>query len=304
MIPRLPGAVPEIPVANLAAALEYYRDTLGFTVDWVADDIALAGLSRDACRLFLAGPAFTHRAGNAAPLVTWLNLESPEEVDALHHVWHRAGADVLSPPESKPWGLREFTVTDPDGNRFRVFHDVATPARERAERESLATLSRDLVSIRLATEGDWPRIWPLFSRVVSTGDTYTVPPETTEAEGRAYWVDRALAVYVAEADDKVVGTYCLRVNLPGLGSHSANAGYMVSPALAGRGIGSRMCQHSLVEARNMGFEAMQFNAVVSTNHRAVALWKRHGFEIIGTVPRGFRHRRLGPVDLYVMHRFL
>ena len=158
--------------------------------------------------------------------------------------------------------------------------------------------------IRLATAEDWPRIWPLFSTVVSTGDTYAIPPETTEPEGRAYWMDRAIAVYVAEEDGQLVGTYCLRMNLPGLGSHVANAGYMVVPTESGRGIGSRMCEHSLQEARSKGFEAMQFNAVVSTNHRAVALWKRHGFAIIGTVPKAFKHRVLGPVDLYIMHRFL
>src|SRR5215471_17476638 len=135
--------------------------------------------------------------------------------------------------------------------------------------------------IRPAAATDWPRIWPLFSAVISTGDTYTVSPEATQEEGRAYWMDRALAVYIAEEKGTVVGTYCLRVNLPGLSSHIANAGYMVDRNSAGRGIGSRMCEHSLVEARTKGFEAMQFNAVVSTNHRAVALWKRHGFMIVG-----------------------
>jgi ribosomal protein S18 acetylase RimI-like enzyme len=161
-----------------------------------------------------------------------------------------------------------------------------------------------MLSIRSATAADWPRIWPLFATVISTGDTYTVSPESTEEEGRAYWMGRALAVYIAEENGVVVGTYCLRVNLPGLSSHIANAGYMVAPGSAGRGIGSRMCEHSLAEARAKGFEAMQFNAVVSTNHRAVALWKRHGFAIIATVPRGYKHRTLGPVDLYIMHRFL
>ncbi|HTS87325.1 MAG TPA: GNAT family N-acetyltransferase [Gemmatimonadales bacterium] len=160
------------------------------------------------------------------------------------------------------------------------------------------------VSIRSATSEDWGRIWPLFAAIVSTGDTYTVPPEITEEEGRAYWMEHALAVYIAEEEGKLVGTYCLRVNLPGLGSHVANAGYMVAPDCAGRGIGSLMCEHSLNEARARGFEAMQFNAVVSTNRRAIALWQRHGFVIIGTVPQGYKHRLLGPVDLYIMHRFL
>jgi len=160
------------------------------------------------------------------------------------------------------------------------------------------------ISIRLATGDDWPRIWPIFSAVVAGGDTYTIPPEVSEADARAYWMGKGLAAYIATQDGAVAGTYVLRANQPGLGAHVANAGYMVDPARFGRGIGSRMCEHSLAEARARGFEAMQFNAVVSTNHRAVALWQRHGFTIIGTVPRGYRHRRLGYVDLYIMHRLL
>lgn len=178
------------------------------------------------------------------------------------------------------------------------------PLRARGPARLGVMPSSPQLTIRAATSTDWHLIWPLFSTVVSTGDTYTVPPETTEAEGRAYWMGRAIAVYVAEENGQLVGTYCLRVNLPGLSSHVANAGYMVAPSSAGRGIGSRMCEHSLDEARSKGFEAMQFNAVVSTNHRAVALWKRHGFAIIATVPKAYKHRTLGPVDLYIMHRFL
>jgi len=161
-----------------------------------------------------------------------------------------------------------------------------------------------VIQIHPATDADWPRIWPLFATVVATGETYTVPPEVTEAEAKAYWMGKAVAVYLAEQGSALVGTYALRANLPGLGSHVANAGYMVARGFEGQGIGSRMCEHSLQEARAKGFEAMQFNAVVSTNHRAVALWERHGFEIIGTVPKGYRHRRLGPVDLYIMFRLL
>lgn len=160
------------------------------------------------------------------------------------------------------------------------------------------------ILIREATASDWIRIWPLFATVIAGGDTYTVPPEVSEDEGQAYWMGKALAVFIAEEGERVVGTYSLRINLPGLGSHVANAGYMVAPDHFGRGIGSLMCEHSIREARARGFEAMQFNAVVSTNQRAVALWLRHGFAIIGTVPKGYKHRRLGPVDLYIMHRFL
>jgi catechol 2,3-dioxygenase-like lactoylglutathione lyase family enzyme len=133
MIPELPGAVPEIPVADLVAAAAYYRDALSFNVDWLDTDIALAGISRDHCRLFLAGPGFRETRGNGSPVLVWLNLNSKSAVDDLHDAWASTKAILLSEPESKPWGLHEFMAADPDGNQFRVFHDFATPERERAE---------------------------------------------------------------------------------------------------------------------------------------------------------------------------
>lgn len=132
MIPELPGAVPEIPVSDITTATAYYRDNLSFDLDWIADDIDLAGISRDHCRLFLAGPPFRSEHGNASPVLTWLNLSSKAEVDHLYEAWRATNAILLSAPESKSWGLHEFTASDPDGNLFRVFYDFATPERERA----------------------------------------------------------------------------------------------------------------------------------------------------------------------------
>ncbi|MCW8133283.1 MAG: VOC family protein [Planctomycetota bacterium] len=130
MTSDFPGAVPELPVADVAAAAAYYRDALGFGVDWIADDIDLAGVSRGQCRIFLAGPRFRKERSYPHPIVTWLNLSSKAEVDALYRAWQAAKAVLISAPESKPWGLHEFTAADPDGNRFRVFYDFATPERE------------------------------------------------------------------------------------------------------------------------------------------------------------------------------
>lgn len=158
--------------------------------------------------------------------------------------------------------------------------------------------------IRRATDADWPAIWPIVAAVLAGGDTYMLAPDTPEAEAREYWMGPGLATYVAEAGGEVVGTYVLRANQRGLGAHVANAGYMVRPGRDGRGLGAALCEHSLAEARAAGFRAMQFNAVVGTNARAVALWQRLGFAIVGTVPQAFRHRELGYVDIHVMHRFL
>src|SRR4051812_14467836 len=112
----LPAAVPEIPVSDLATAAAYYQNSLGFAVDWSADDIGLAGVSKGNCRLFLADPDFRKERGNAAPVLIWLNLNSKDDVNALYRVWSAAKANLISAPESKPWGLYEFTAKDFDGN--------------------------------------------------------------------------------------------------------------------------------------------------------------------------------------------
>jgi uncharacterized glyoxalase superfamily protein PhnB len=126
-----PGPVPEIPVREIAAAAAYYEQSLGFTLDWGDEELGLAGISKGNCRMFLASQRYRKQYGNAGPSLTWLNLESRDEVDELYRVWSSGNARMMSAPESKPWGLHEFTATDLDGNLFRVFYDFATPERER-----------------------------------------------------------------------------------------------------------------------------------------------------------------------------
>jgi L-amino acid N-acyltransferase YncA len=158
--------------------------------------------------------------------------------------------------------------------------------------------------IRRAQAADFVRIWEIFHAVVAKGDTYVYDPDSTRDEARAIWMTTLGQTWVAVLDGEVVGTYLLRPNQPGLGSHVANCGYMVHADRAGRGIGRALCEHSLATAREAGFLAMQFNLVVSTNTAAVALWQKMGFAIVGTVPKAFHHRQLGLVDVHVMHRFL
>lgn len=120
-----PPAVPEIPVTDMNAALEYYEHQLGFEVDWGGAEGGIAGISKGQCRMFLTDQAFRAYHGNAVPVLIWLNVNSKEEVDELHERWKASGAKITSPPESKPWKLREFTASDLDGNLFRVFYDFS-----------------------------------------------------------------------------------------------------------------------------------------------------------------------------------
>jgi L-amino acid N-acyltransferase YncA len=160
------------------------------------------------------------------------------------------------------------------------------------------------IELSPARDEDWPGIWNVFRAVVSTGDTYPYSPETSEDDARAIWMAPSHTVSVARLDGTVVATAYHRPNLPDLGDHVANAGWMVHPDHQGQGIGRQFAEYVLDEARRAGFRAMQFNAVVAANTGAVALWKSLGFEIVGTVPDAFRHARLGLTPVHVMYRRL
>jgi L-amino acid N-acyltransferase YncA len=159
-------------------------------------------------------------------------------------------------------------------------------------------------SIRPASPADFDRIWTIFRAVVAAGDTYVFAPDTRRDDAFAYWFGPGVRSWVAELDGRVVGMYKLVANQRDLGAHVANASFMVDPGTSGRGIGRAMGVHCLREARRAGFAAMQFNFVVGTNEAAVSLWKSLGFQVVGTLPKAFRHAKLGLVDAYVMHRFL
>ena len=129
---QLPAPIPEIPVSDISAALDYYANRLGFTIDWCEEGgDGIAGISKGGCRMFLTNAAFREHYGNVGPVLIWLNLASKEEVNALHELWRGNQAKIISAPESKPWGLHEFMASDLDGNLLRVFYDFATPERER-----------------------------------------------------------------------------------------------------------------------------------------------------------------------------
>ena len=165
------------------------------------------------------------------------------------------------------------------------------------------TLSAGL-NIRAATDSDRDAIWEIFRATVAPGDAFVYDPNTEREEAMAYWFANGTRTYVAEENGKVAGSYILRANRPGLGNHVANAGFMVDPAARGSGIGRTMGEHALSEARRLGYRAMQFNFVISTNESAVHLWQQLGFRIVGTLPGAFRHAEKGFVDAYVMFRLL
>jgi len=161
-----------------------------------------------------------------------------------------------------------------------------------------------MVTIRKVSAADADRVWAVLEPVIRAGETYTLPREMSREGALAFWFATSHEVFVAEDDGAVVGTYFLRANQGGGGSHVANCGYVTAPEATGKGVARAMCTHSMEWAKERGFRAMQFNFVVSSNERAVRLWKSLGFEIVGRLPEAFLHPTAGYTDAYVMYREL
>ena len=164
--------------------------------------------------------------------------------------------------------------------------------------------TRDDLKIRLVRDGDADALWPILRDVVRAGDTYAIEPDLSQSRLMEYWCETPRATYVAEAEGRILGTYYIKTNQPGGGSHVCNCGYITAPAARGRGVARAMCEHSQEAARALGYEAMQFNFVVTSNEGAIALWTKLGFETVGRLPKAFRHPKQGPVDALVMFKWL
>jgi ribosomal protein S18 acetylase RimI-like enzyme len=160
------------------------------------------------------------------------------------------------------------------------------------------------VRIRPAELMDGDAVWSVIELIIRSGETYTLPADMSREDALTYWFSEDNQVFVAEYENKIAGTYYLKANHTGGGKHVANSGYVTATSATGRGIAQAMFDHSLERAKERGFRAIQFNFVVSSNERAVKLWQRNGFEIVGRLPAAFLHPNLGYVDAYVMFRKL
>ena len=160
------------------------------------------------------------------------------------------------------------------------------------------------MNIREATHSDWQDIWPIFEEVVAAGDTYAYPIDTTKQEAGKLWLSKPRVTYLVEDEGVVLGTYYLKTNQEGPGSHVCNCGYMVSGEARGRGLATIMCKHSQEVARELGYKAMQFNFVAESNEGAVRLWNKLGFDTVGRLPKAFKHPVRGLVDALVMYKWL
>lgn len=160
------------------------------------------------------------------------------------------------------------------------------------------------MNIREATEEDFDEIWPIFYEVVSIGDTYAYSRDTSKQDALKIWIHNPRKTFVIEENNKILGTYYIKTNQNGPGDHVCNCGYMVSSASRGKGLATTMCEHSQKIALELGYKAMQFNFVASTNKGAVRLWNNLGFETVGRLPKAFNHPEKGLVDALVMYKWL
>ena len=162
-----------------------------------------------------------------------------------------------------------------------------------------------MITIQTLTPSDWPSLWAMIEPVFRAGETYPFSPEISELDAHKVWVDAPTETYVAKDDNGVIlGTYYIKPNQPTLGAHVCNCGYIVGENARGKGVASLMCEHSQEEAKRLGFRAMQFNLVVSTNEAAVHLWQKLGFQKVGTLPGAYRHAKHGFIDAFVMYKHL
>ncbi|WP_286235671.1 GNAT family N-acetyltransferase [Thalassotalea sediminis] len=158
--------------------------------------------------------------------------------------------------------------------------------------------------IREITTSDFAAFWPTFSEVIQEQETYAFDPDMTQEQAFNLWCETPLKAYAFVENNQVLGTYYIKQNAMGPSSHICNCGYMVSNEARGKGIARSMCEHSQRKAIELGFDAMQFNSVVSTNNVAIRLWKKLGFSIIGTIPKAYNHPQLGLIDSYIMYKWL
>ncbi|MDO6687060.1 MULTISPECIES: GNAT family N-acetyltransferase [unclassified Agarivorans] len=158
--------------------------------------------------------------------------------------------------------------------------------------------------IRAMTQADFSAFWPSFEAVIRAQQTYAFDPNMSEREAYELWCVLPAKCFVYEENGEILASYYLKANAMGPGSHVCNCGYMVSETARGKGIARQLCLHSQQQALQLGFSAMQFNSVVSTNEAAIALWKKLGFDVIGTIPNGYQHSEQGLVDCLIMFKAL
>jgi len=158
------------------------------------------------------------------------------------------------------------------------------------------------VQISEITKSDFESFWPVFKAIITAQETYAFDPDINFESAYNLWCLSPQKAYVIKENGLILGSYYIKPNASGPSSHISNCGYMVSPESRGKGIARKLCLHSQKIALDLGYSAMQFNSVVSSNEVAINLWKKLGYKIIGTIPKAYKHKKLGYVDSFIMYK--
>lgn len=162
-----------------------------------------------------------------------------------------------------------------------------------------------MIKISHLPKEDFHRIWHVFQAVLANGRTYALPDTMDLDEAATLWCTGERTAYIAEDEaGQVIGTFYLRANMPGPGSHIANGGIMIAHEMRGKGYGMALAQEMIAKAKASGYRAIQFNNVVETNTASLAIWKQLGFSEIGCVPEAFQHKDKGLVDSFILYKKL
>ena len=140
------------------------------------------------------------------------------------------------------------------------------------------------VDIREAKEDDYDELFVAFSRIVGAGEGFPQAHPLSREDFDDYWIVHSSAVAVARFGGYLIGAYYIKPNYVGRASHIATAGYFVLAPYRGTGVGRTLVEHSLQLARQLGFDAMQFNLVFESN-TARDMYTKLGFEQVGRIPR-------------------
>ncbi len=163
-------------------------------------------------------------------------------------------------------------------------------------------MSAQPVTIRAIEDADWPNVYAIFRDIIAEGETYVYTHTLRPDVAKALWiVGPPGETVVALVDGVILGAATFGPNRPGRGAHVSTASFIVASEARGQGIGRALCEFAISRMKERGFAGMQFNAVVSTNSNAIALYLTLGFVTIGTVPGAFDSASQGRVGLDVMY---
>ena len=158
--------------------------------------------------------------------------------------------------------------------------------------------------IRRAMGDDYEAIWSIIGPFLRSGEIDAFEVNWTRAEALAYWCDPEKHTFVAERDGEILGTYFLRAEVLDDGRLESESHYITSDKARGLSVMGAMSAHAQAMSKELGFKGIKFSFVQEGNICAIRIWRRAGFDIVGTVRNAFGNPREGYSDAHVMCKWV